>query len=183
MSDQALFLLVEDNADDVMLIRRAFQKSRVLNPLHVARTGEEALAYLSGEGRYCNRAEFPLPALVLLDLKMPGIDGFEVLKWIREQPGLNLLRVVVLTSSDSMRDVNLAYKLGANSFLVKPVDFDRFVEISQALSGYWMWLDRAPDISRPHEQPTARKVHLPQTPPPHSSPHPPARPDALGGIV
>jgi CheY-like chemotaxis protein len=182
MSDHALFLLVEDNADDVMLIRRAFQKSRVLNPVHIARTGEEALAYLSGEGRYRNRTEFPLPALVLLDLKMPGMDGFDVLKWIRNQPGLNLLRVVVLTSSDSMRDVNEAYQLGANSFLVKPVDFDRFVEISQALSGYWLWLDRAPDVSRPYDQPVARKV-LP-TPGSHAhSARPPQQPGSLGGTA
>jgi CheY-like chemotaxis protein len=144
----------------------------------VAQTGEEAVAYLSGEGRYRNRTEFPLPALVLLDLKMPGMDGFDVLKWVREQPGLSLLRVVVLTSSDSMRDVNLAYQLGANSFLVKPVDFDRFVEISQALSGYWLWLDRAPDIARPQELPLPRKVPLPQAPPYYSSTHPPKRPDA-----
>lgn len=179
MSDHALFLLIEDNPDDVMLIRRAFQKSRVVNPVHVARNGEEAIAYLSGEGRYRNRVEFPLPALVLLDLKMPGMDGFGVLKWIREQPGLSLLRVVVLTSSDSMRDVNHAYQLGANSFLVKPVDFDRFVEISQALSGYWLWLDRAPDVSRPYELPIARKVHLPHVP--HSPPPPQDRPSSFGG--
>lgn len=134
-----------------MLIRRAFVKSRVLNPMHVARSAEEAMAYLSGEGRFRSRAEFPLPALVLLDLKLPGMSGFELLKWIRQQPGLSLLRVVVLTSSDSMRDVNQAYQLGANSFLVKPVDFERFVEISQALSGYWLWLDKAPDAQRPQD--------------------------------
>lgn len=159
MSDHAVFLLVEDTPDDVMLIRRAFAKSRVLNPMHVSRSAEEAIAYLSGEGRFRNRAEFPLPALVLLDLKLPGMDGFELLKWIRQQPGLNLLRVVVLTSSDSMRDVNQAYQLGANSFLVKPVDFERFVEISQALSGYWLWLDRSPDAERPQDLDSPGKRH------------------------
>src|SRR5215471_1835180 len=128
MSDRALILLVEDNADDAALLRRAFIKARVMNPLHLARTAEEAIAYLGGSGKYANRSEFPLPSLVLLDLKMPGMDGFDVLRWIRQQPGLNLLRVVVLTSSDSMRDVNHAYQLGANSFLVKPVYFNRVVE-------------------------------------------------------
>src|SRR5690349_19737256 len=122
-----VFLLVEDNADDVVLVKRAFAKAKVLNPLHITRRGEEAIDYLSGTGKYANRAEFPLPGLVLLDLNMPGLSGFDVLRWIRQQPGLRTLRVVVLTSSDETRDVNLAYQLGANSFLVKPVDFERFV--------------------------------------------------------
>jgi CheY-like chemotaxis protein len=124
MSERALILLVEDNADDAALLRRAFIKARVMNPLHLARTGEEAIAYLGGSGRYANRSEFALPSLVLLDLKMPGMDGFDVLRWIRQDPTLKALRVVVLSSSDDMRDVNTAYKLGANSFLIKPADFD-----------------------------------------------------------
>jgi len=95
-----VFLLVEDNADDVVLIQRAFAKAKVLNPLQITRRGEEAIEYLSGTGKYSNRSEFPLPALVLLDLNMPGLNGFDVLRWIREQPGLVTLRVVVLTSSD-----------------------------------------------------------------------------------
>jgi CheY-like chemotaxis protein len=149
MADQALFLLVDDNANDIALIRRAFQKAKVLNPLFIAKGGEEAIAYLSGAGKYCDRAEFPLPSLVLLDLKMPGIDGFEVLRWIRAQPTLRALRVVILTGSDSMIDVNNAYQMGANSFLIKPADFERFVAVSQALAGYWLWLDQAPDVFRP----------------------------------
>lgn len=148
MSDQALFLLVEDNEDHVVLIRRAFAKSKVLNPLQVVRTGEDAIAYLEGTGRFANRAEFPLPALVLLDLKLKGLDGFDVLRWIRQQPGLRTLRIVVLTSSSEIRDVNLAYQLGANSFLVKPVDFEDFVRVTQALQGYWLWTDREPESSR-----------------------------------
>jgi CheY-like chemotaxis protein len=161
MSDHAVFLLVEDSADDAMLIRRAFAKSRVLNPVHVAQSVEEAIAYLSGEGRFRNREEFPLPALLLLDLNSPSMDGLELLRWIRRQPGLNPLRVVVLASPDSMRDVNQAYQLGANSFLVKPVDFERFVEISQALSGYWLWLDRSSDVSRQHVLPQSEQESRP----------------------
>ncbi len=149
MSDSAIFLLVDDNKDDVLLIRRAFEKAKVLNPLHVVNSGEEAIEYLSGNAKYANRAEYPLPTLVLLDIKMPRVDGFDVLRWIRLQPELSTLRVVILTSSDEMRDVNTAYKLGANSFLIKPVDFERFVEISQALAGYWLWMDKAPDVQRP----------------------------------
>jgi CheY-like chemotaxis protein len=82
---------------------------------------------------------------------MPRMDGFEVLRWVREQPSLRALRVVVLTSSEEIRDVNLAYELGANSFLVKPGEFERFVDLSHALSGYWIWMSRAPEISRPNE--------------------------------
>ena len=152
MSDQALFLLIEDTENDVLLIQRAFIKAKVLNPLLIVKTAEEAIAYLQGEGRYSNRIEFPLPELILLDLKLPGMDGFDFLRWIRRQEGLASMRIVVLTSSDLMRDVNLAYQLGANSFLVKPIDFERFVEISQALNGYWMWLSRAPDTYRASEQ-------------------------------
>lgn len=148
---QAIFLLVEDGEDDVLLIKRAFIKANVLNPLQIVTSGEEAIAYLEGTGKYRNRTEFPLPALVLLDIKMPGLDGFQVLDWIRAQPDLRALRVVMLTSSDDMRDVNRAYQLGANSFLIKPIDFERFVEISQALAGYWLWMDKAPEVVRPGE--------------------------------
>src|SRR5260221_11490292 len=172
MSDQALFLLVEDSETDAILIRRAFIKGNIINPLQVVTNGDRAIAYLKGEGPFANRAEYPLPELVLLDLKLPGIDGFQVLRWIRQQPELKALRVVVLTSSDRIQDVNLAYQLGANSFLVKPVDFERFVEISQALKGYWIWLSKAPELSRPQastrELGTARDI-----PPPRSGLSPP----------
>jgi CheY-like chemotaxis protein len=148
MPEHALILLVEDREDDIVLVKRAFAKANVLNPVHVVRDGAQDIAYLKGEGKYSNRAEYPLPELLLLDLKMPGIDGFEVLKWLRQQSGLQTLRVVVLTSSDQLRDVNAAYQMGANSFLVKPIDFERFVEMSQAISGYWLWLSKAPEASR-----------------------------------
>jgi len=148
MPQQALFLLVEDNESDVVLVRRAMAKAKVLNPLQVVESGEKAVAYLNGEGRYSDRAQYPLPALVLLDLKLPGLDGFGVLKWIRQNPGLKALRVVVLTSSDDMRDVNLAYQLGANSFLVKPAEFETFNQIANVLSGYWLWMEQAPEVSR-----------------------------------
>lgn len=154
MSDLALILVVEDTEDDVLLIRRAFEKGKVANPLQVVRTGEDAIAYLKGEERYANREEYPLPELVLLDLKLPGTDGFEVLKWIRRQPGLSAMRVVVLTSSTQTEDVNKAYQIGANSFLVKPADFEEFIAIAHALHGYWLWLSKAPNSSRPPEHVT-----------------------------
>ena len=145
MGELSLFLLVEDNLDDVMLLQRAFIKARVLNPVQLVPTGEAAIDYLRGSGRYANRSEYPMPCIVLLDLKVPGLDGFAVLRWIRSQPDLARLRVIVLTGSDALQDIELAYQLGASSFLVKPSDFEHFVQICRALNGYWLWLDRAPE--------------------------------------
>jgi len=147
-----VFLLVEDDENDVILVRRAFSKSQLLNPLAVVRNAEEAMAYFMGIGAYKNRSEYPLPSLVLLDLKMPGMSGIEFLQWLRQQPGYGSTRVVILTSSSLTRDVNAAYQAGANSFLIKPVDFERFVEITSALSGYWMRTDVAPETQRPFTQ-------------------------------
>jgi CheY-like chemotaxis protein len=147
---EGVILLAEDRDDEVMLLRRAFAKANFLNPLQVVSNGEEAIAYLQGEGQYANRDEYPLPSLLLLDLKMPRKDGFEVLQWVRSQPGsLCALRVVVLTASDHIQDVNRAYQLGANSFLVKPVDFPHFVEVTHALKGYWLWMSKEPEVVRP----------------------------------
>lgn len=143
MQNQALFLIVEDNGDDALLLRLAFSKARILNPVQVVRSGEEAVSYLLGTGKYANRAEFPLPQLILLDLNMPGMSGIEFLRWIRSDPDYRTLRVIVLSGSDAIRDINAAYEAGANSFLVKPADLDQFVEISKALSGYWIWTEHA----------------------------------------
>jgi CheY-like chemotaxis protein len=149
MPAHSWILIVEDNEVDLMLIRRAFTKARVLNPLFSVGSGEEAICYFKGEGRFANREEYPLPDLVLLDLKLPGLSGLEVLKWIRAQPGLRGMRVVMLTGSSTIEDINQAYQLGANSFLVKPMDFDTFVQIAGAVAGYWVWLSEAPETSRP----------------------------------
>src|SRR5215468_1259772 len=108
MADHSVILLAEDREDDIFLIRKAMRAAKIINPLQIVRDGEEAIAYLKGEGKYANRAEYPLPELVLLDLKMPRVDGFEVIRWIREQAGLMALRIVVLTSSEQLPDVNTA---------------------------------------------------------------------------
>jgi CheY-like chemotaxis protein len=142
--ETAVFLLVEDNDDDIVLLRRAFAKCRLLNPLHVVKNGAEAISYLDGVGCYRNRQEFPLPRIILLDIKMPGMNGLEVLRWIREQPHFGGIRIIMLTSSDSVRDVNAAYQLGANSFLVKPNDFEDLVSLTRAIHGYWIWTDTGP---------------------------------------
>jgi CheY-like chemotaxis protein len=159
--DEAVILLVEDREDDIILIRKAFQEARLLNPLQIVRNGEEAIDYLNGTGRYRNRPEYPLPELILLDLKMPRIDGFEVLRWVRAQPTLKALRIVVLTSSDQIHDVTLAYQLGANSFLVKPLSFVDFVQTSKVLKGYWLWLSKGPEASRP-DAPAKIQTEAPQ---------------------
>src|SRR5215475_5468250 len=147
-SARGVILLVEDREDDVLLIRFALKKGGVDNPIHAVRSGEEAVEYLRGRGKYADRDEYPLPALILLDLKMRGMDGFEVLIWIRRQPDLGSTRVIVLTSSNDIWDVNRAYHLGANSFLVKPVDFARFATTCQLIKEYWLLRDKQPDTSR-----------------------------------
>ena len=153
MPERSVFLLVEDGANDVVLIQRAFAKSQIMNPLAVVRSAEEAMDYFNGIGAYKNRNEYPLPSLVLLDLGLPGMGGMDFLKWLRQQPGYGSTRVVILTSSESVLDVCDAYQAGANSFLRKVVDFERFVEITSALSGYWFRTDVAPVTERPSLKP------------------------------
>jgi len=129
-------LLAEDSENDILMFRRAARRARFNQPLHVVTNGEEAVAYLKGEGKFRDRDHYPLPNLVLLDLKMPRMNGFEVLQWVRRQPQFVALQVVVLSSSDEIRDINRAYQLGANSFLVKPLSFDEFVGMLEALRSY-----------------------------------------------
>jgi two-component system response regulator len=131
-------LLVEDNPDDVALTLRAFKKSKILNEVVVARDGEEALTKLfSGD---------PPPQLVLLDLKLPKVDGLEVLRRIRKDEKTRMLPVVILTSSREEKDLIEGYSLGANSYVQKPVDFEQFLEASRQLSLYWLVLNVAPPI-------------------------------------
>ena len=131
----------------------AFDGAAFRNPVQSVRSGEEAVAYLSGEGKYANRTEYPLPVLVLLDLKMPGMDGFEFLTWIRQQEGIRGLPVVVLTSSSELADVNRAYKLGANSFFVKEHDFQGLVDFTKLFQSHWLTKVRTPLTSRPDSRP------------------------------
>ncbi len=139
-------LLVEDKSNDVLLIRRALGKAGIANPLQVVGDGDQAVAYLAGDGPFADRERFPLPGVVLLDLKLPRRSGLEVLEWLRGQPGLKRLPVVVLTSSAESRDINRAYDLGANSYLVKPVDFDALLQLVKGLGLYWLVLNAGPEI-------------------------------------
>jgi CheY-like chemotaxis protein len=147
--EHAVILIAEDEEDYVLLIRRAFAEANLNNPVHVVSTGSEAMAYLKGEGKYANRDEYPLPELLLLDLKLPGFSGFEIIGWIRNQPGLLGLRIIVLTSSEQMNDVNDAYRLGANSFLMKPYDFVDLVQFSKFIRDFWLKLSKCPESFRP----------------------------------
>jgi CheY-like chemotaxis protein len=139
MNKQTLILLVEDDENAVLLIRRTFAKAKMPNPLQVLNQGDAAIAYLKGEGPYADREKHPLPGVVLLDLRMAGKDGFEVLLWIRNKPELKNLRVVALTSSSEIWDMDPAYHLGANSFLVKPPDFENVDALVAALEGQRIW--------------------------------------------
>jgi len=131
-------LLAEDNEDDVLLIRMAFKRSTIENPMRVVGDGREVIRYLQGLGPYSDRKKYPVPQLLLLDLKMPNVDGFEVLTWIRKQPEWKSLPAVVLTTSFYGPDIKRAYTLGANSFLTKPADFDEFVAAVRQLAEFWL---------------------------------------------
>ncbi|MGQ4871154.1 MAG: response regulator [Candidatus Thorarchaeota archaeon] len=143
--NRSKILLVEDSEDDIVLTKRALEKAKVANELVVARDGEEALLYLRGEGPYKDKTPDDLPAVVLLDLNMPRMNGLEFLKELRSDERLRLLPVVVLTSSREERDVLESYSLGANSYVQKPVSFDEFAESVKTLSTYWLLLNVAPD--------------------------------------
>lgn len=147
MLENQFILLVEDDVNDVLLLQRAFQKAGLRDILKIVRDGEQAIHYLSGQQPYQQRDRFPLPFMVLLDLKMPGTDGFEVLRWVRSQPELRRLLIVVLTSSNLQADVDRAYELGANSYLVKPVEFEQMVHMIQRFEAYWNEINRSPTTS------------------------------------
>lgn len=139
-----IILLVEDNPDDEALTLRALKKNRIQNEVIVARDGVEALDYLFGTGAYAGRNVAELPQLVLLDLKLPRIDGLEVLRRLRDDPRTRLQPVVILTTSNEDRDVLRSYELGANSYIRKPVDFEQFMEAVRQLGLYWLVLNLAP---------------------------------------
>jgi CheY-like chemotaxis protein len=144
MDRPAHILLVEDNRMDVELTLDAFHEAKLANSIHVASNGQEALDYVFGNNQYADRSAFPMPNLILLDLKLPGIDGFEVLRRVKTTPILKRLPVVILTSSKEEGDRALSYDQGANSYLVKPVSFEGFLGIVREIDGYWLSLNVAP---------------------------------------
>jgi CheY-like chemotaxis protein len=148
MTGEKVILLVEDNPDDEALTVRALKKNYVLNEVAVARDGVEALEFLFGEGAYADRDLSTMPQVILLDLKLPKLDGLGVLRRLRADPRTKLLPVVLLTSSTEEEDLLKGYGLGANSYVRKPVDFDKFKEAIRQLSLYWLVLNEPPPTRR-----------------------------------
>lgn len=146
MTTENTVLLVEDNSKDVFLIQRALRKAKIVIPLQVVSDGDAAVHYLSGEAPYHDRVSYPLPVVVLLDLKLPRRSGAEVLMWIRQQPELRRLPVVVLTSSREYADINHIYDLGANAYIVKPPEFDQLVDILKTLNLHWITYNEKPQL-------------------------------------
>jgi two-component system, response regulator len=140
-------LLVEDNPLDVELTLDAFRESRLSSQIHVVRNGHDALNYLFGRDQYSNRHSYPLPNLILLDLKLPGIDGHEVLHTIKTSPNLKRLPVIILTSSKEERDLIKSYDNGANSYLVKPISANGFLDVVHQTHRYWLTLNVSPPLS------------------------------------
>ncbi len=141
-----MILLVEDNADDEALTLRALNKSKIANTIVVVRDGAEALDYLFCTGPYADRNPLDLPQVILLDLKLPKIDGLEVLRRLRAEPRTHMLPVVILTSSKEEQDLVNAYSNGANSYVRKPVDFNQFVDAIRQLGLYWLVLNEVPPL-------------------------------------
>ena len=137
-------LLVEDNPDDLALTLRALRKANIANHIEVARDGAEALDFLFGQGVHAGRDITHTPKLILLDLKLPKIDGLEVLRRVKDDPRTRAIPTVVLTSSQEQKDVVTSYRLGVNSFIVKPVNFESFAKAVQDLGMYWLLLNQPP---------------------------------------
>lgn len=157
-------LHVEDDSNDVFFFQRAMKKAGLLNPVRVASDGRSAIDYLKGAGEFANRARFPLPSLVLLDLKLPHVMGLDVLKWIRQESGISMV-VVVLTASADDADIASAYHLGANAFLVKPADANVLVEMAKAINEFWLRLNTLPRAPLEKSPAAGAGVELPKRAP------------------
>ena len=141
-------LLVEDDPNDVFFFQNVWKKAGIVNPLRVAKDGQEALDYLEGAGEFADRDKYPLPCLTILDLKLPRVMGLEVLKRIREHPALRKLIVIVLSSSLSDEDISEVYELGGNAYLVKPPEMGRLADIVKAIKHFWLTHNHAPSLPR-----------------------------------
>lgn len=135
---QGTLLIVEDEEDDIFFLKRALNKAGINNPLQVVQDGHLAMDYLKGEGKFADRSGYPLPALIFLDLKLPRFHGFEVLKWMRSEPNLPPIPVIVLTSSVVNDDIERAYRLGANCYVVKPSTPEQLIQVATAFRDWWL---------------------------------------------
>ena len=130
-------LLVEDDENDLFFMQEAMRKAGVLNPIRVVSNGQEVIDYFKGTGKFANREEFPVPYLLLLDLKLPRVLGLDVLKWIRQQPGVAAV-VIIFSSSTEEADIAMAYRLGANAYLVKPSDVSQLASMAKSIKDFWL---------------------------------------------
>lgn len=146
MAKTQLILVAEDEDNDFFLLKKAFAQHGVKVPLVRVRDGAEAIDYLAGNGHFGDRSEYPLPDLLILDLKMPRCSGLDVLRWVRTHPTLRPMVVVILSSSKETRDVNSAYHLGANSYLTKPNSYLDFIDMTRVLISYWLDWSHGPDL-------------------------------------
>lgn len=146
MKGQLALLLAEDDENDIFLLQRALSEAHVDNPLFVARDGQEAIEYLSGAGKFANREHYPVPCLFILDLKMPRKTGMEVLQWLRQQPALQALPVIILSSSAQRHDIDRAYELGANAFVVKPGGIQERAALARVIKDFWLNFNQPPSF-------------------------------------
>lgn len=144
MTNEQPILYAEDDENDVFLMQRAFRQAGVINRLRVVPDGKQVVDYLAGEGSFTNREEHPLPCLVILDLKMPGKSGFDVLTWLRGQEAMSTLPALVFTSSNQATDIERAYQLGANGYLIKPGRPDELLQLVKSIKDYWLGENRTP---------------------------------------
>ena len=154
-------LQVEDDANDVFLLQRAFREVAITNPVRVVTDGQMAIDYLAGQGKYANRTEFPLPGLMLLDLKLPHQSGREVLQWVRSQVVFRRVLIMVLTAGQYAGDIGLAYDLGANAFLLKPQDFSQYVGVARLLKD-WLRYNLFAPVLEAGWQPPTHQVDVPR---------------------
>lgn len=144
MASQVKILHVEDDPNDALLFQHACHKADVGFDLRSVNDGDQAMAYLRGVESFCDREKHPFPQLILLDLKMPRLSGFDVLAWLRKEEPFKNVPVIILTSSNHESDIKRAYELGANSYLVKPVGFDALVEVARTIYSYWLHISEIP---------------------------------------
>lgn len=143
-------LLVEDDLNDIFLVKRAFKKANLTNPLQIVTDGVEAVQYLIGEGKYADRKAHPIPELIVMDLKMPRKTGLEVLEWLKKDNSLRRIPVIIVSSSDQAWDINRAYEMGANAYMVKPVDFHAVEHLFQSIVHYWGVECAKPELEEVH---------------------------------
>ena len=144
MKNTAPILYADDDDNDVFFLKRAFAEAGITNPIEAVTDGLQAIHYLAGEGKFSDRARYPLPCLIMLDIQLPRKSGMEVLQWLRQVSGLPCLPVIMLSSSARRDDINNAYYLGANSFIVKPPGIEKRAELAKMIKGYWLEFNQSP---------------------------------------